>query len=386
MKTATNYWFTIEPYVFIGLTNRSVLLYNTLDGVTLESEQEEVIGLLRELLQKENCGVVLLANKKYKQKDIYSFISELREKFMGDIIDVALSKGKPIQLFPFFNFPGKHEIYKKHNFSPFKNFMEYLSEVSIHVDATSNAAKLTPFLQSIPGSPTYNIVGNITEVVRYSELLSCLDQFSSPKNLLCSYKNVVALQPDFENNFSYRISVHFPIDIQQWDNSMQILLHQTLPVEYVFYVVSDEECLQAEQFVEQFKIEKYKLNPIYNGANIRFFEENIFLTKKDILSMSLTIKDFFLRQAMNIYDFGKINIMPNGDAYANLNLSSLGNIFKDSLYDIVQKEVEEGGSWFRIRNQMPCNDCVYQWLCPPPSNYEIVIGRPNLCHVNDTIS
>jgi len=24
---------------------------------------------------------------------------------------------------------------------------------------------------------------------------------------------------------------------------------------------------------------------------------------------------------------------------------------------------------------------VYQWLCPPPSNYEIAIERPNLCHI-----
>ena len=84
---------------------------------------------------------------------------------------------------------------------------------------------------------------------------------------------------------------------------------------------------------------------------------------------------------MNICDFGKINIMPNGDAYANLNYPSLGNIYTDSIYEIVSKEIEDGNSWLRIRNQTPYNDCIYQWLCPPPSNYEVVIGRPNLCHV-----
>jgi pseudo-rSAM protein len=85
---------------------------------------------------------------------------------------------------------------------------------------------------------------------------------------------------------------------------------------------------------------------------------------------------------MNIYDFGKINIMPNGDAHANLNHPVLGNIYTDSIYEIVQKEIDEGKSWFNIRNQAPCTDCVYQWLCPPPSNYEIAIGRPNLCHIS----
>ncbi|GHT10485.1 hypothetical protein FACS189426_10760 [Bacteroidia bacterium] len=382
MKTAIDYWFTIEPYVFVGITKKKILLYNTLDGVTIESDKDEVIKLLLETLQEENCGVVLLTNERYKQKDINSFICELREKFMGDVIDIALSKGKPVQLLPYFNFSDKHEIYKRHNFSLLKNVLEKLSEISIHVDDTTNITKLIPFLLSIQGSPTFNIIGNIGKVTYYSELLSYFDQHSSPKNILCSYKNVIALQPTYENNFSYRISVHFPIDMQQWNISRQVLLNQTLPVEYVFDVSSDEDSQQVEQLVEQYQIEKYRLNPIYTGDNIRFFEENVFLTKEDILSTSMTIKDFFTRQAMNIYDFGKINIMPNGDAYANLNHPALGNIFTDGIYEIVHKEVEAGKSWFRIRNQAPCNDCVYQWLCPPPSNYEIAIGRPNLCHVS----
>jgi pseudo-rSAM protein len=381
MKTVVDYWFTIEPYVFIGLTDKCVLLYNTLDGVTLESDQKEVRKLLREMLQEENCGVVLLTNERYKQKDVNGFIRELRKKYMGDIIEVPLSKGKPVQLLPYFNFPDKREIYKKHNFSSLKNVLENLSEINIHLDTTINVSKLIPFLQSIPGSPTFNIIGNIGEVAEYNEILSYFDQHPSPKNILCSYKNVIALQPAFENNFSYRISVHFLIDMQRWNNSRQVLLNQTLPVEYIFDVSSDNDCLQAEQLIDRFRIEKYRLNPVYTGGNIRFFEENVFLTKEEILSTSMSIKDFFVRQSMNLYDFGKINIMPNGDAYANLNHPLLGNVYTDNIYEIVHKEVEEGQSWLRIRNQAPCDDCVYQWLCPPPSNYEIAIGRPNLCHV-----
>jgi pseudo-rSAM protein len=208
MKTAIDYWFTIEPYVFAGITNKCVLLYNTLDGVTIESDKTEVIELLQEALQVKNCGVVLLTNERYKQKDVNNFISELRYNYMGDIIDVDLSKGKPVQLLPYFNFPDKLEIYKKHNFSPLKNVLENLSEISIHIDSTTNVTKLVSFMQSIQGSPTFNIIGNMREVPNYSELLSYFDQHPFPKNLLCSYKNVIALQPTFENNFSYRISVH----------------------------------------------------------------------------------------------------------------------------------------------------------------------------------
>jgi pseudo-rSAM protein len=381
MKAAIDYWFTIEPYVFVGITQKCVLLYNTLDGITIKSEKEEIIELLLEMRQEESCGVILLTNERYLQKEVNDFIRELREKYMGDIIDVSLSKGKPVQLLPYFNFPDKLEIYKKHNFSLLKNVLEKLSEISIHVDITTNITKLIPFLQSIPGSPTFNIVGNIGEVVNHNEILSFFDQHPSPKNILCSYKNVIALQPTFENNFSYRISVHFPIDMQQWNHSIQMLLNHTLPVEYVFDISSEEDYFQAEQIIDQFQIGKYRLNPVYTGENIRFFEENVFLAEEDILSTPMTIKDFFARQAMNLYDFGKINIMTNGDAYANLNHPALGNIYTDSIHEIVHKEVDTGKSWFRIRNQTPCNNCVYQWLCPPPSNYEIIIGRPNLCHI-----
>ena len=380
-KSAADYWFTIEPYVFVSITDKCVLLYNTLDGVTLESEKVEVIKLLRETLQEENCGVVLLANNRYEQKDVNVFIRELREKYMGDVIDVTLSGGRPVQLLPYFNFPDKQEIYKKLNYEQYKNVLENLSEISIHVDTTTHLEKLIPFLQSIPGISIFNIIGNIEAVTNYSELLSFFDQHPSTKYVLCSYTNVISLQPTFERNFSYKISVHFPIDMQQWNTSRQILLNQTSPFEYIIDVSSDEDYLQAEQLIDRFQIEKYRLNPIYTGKNIRFFEENVFLSKEDILSTSMTMKDFFARQAMNIYDFGKLNIMPNGDVYANVNHSVLGNINTHSIHEIVHNEMDGGKSWFRIRNQAPCNTCVYRWLCPPLSNYEIIIGRPNLCHV-----
>ena len=381
MKTEIDYWFTIEPYVFINIANKSVLLYNTLDGVTMESDKEEVIELLNEIVNVENCGVVLLTHERFNQKDVNGFIHVLREKFMGDIIDINLSKVKPVQLLPYFNFPEKQEIYKKHNFSPLKNVLDNLSEISIHTDVSTSVANLITFLHSVHSNPTFNIIGNLYEVSDYKEILSFFDQRTSPKNVICSYKNVVAIQPVFENNFSYRILVHFPIDMQTWDSSRKVLLEQEIPIEYIFEVSSNEECLQAEKIIEQFQIETYRMSPVYIGNNIQFFEENVFLSKNDILSKQITIKDFFMRQALNIYDFGKINIMPNGDAYANINHPALGNIYTNSIQEIINKEIEEGKSWFRIRNQAPCNDCVYQWLCPSPSNYEIQIGRPNLCHL-----
>lgn len=383
MKNVSDYWFTIEPYVFVDIKNKHVLLYNTLDGATIESTNEKIAELLQEALQEENCGVALLTHERYRQEEICSFVDELRGKFMGDVINVSLSDGKPVQILPFYNYSKEQELYKKNNFSSYKNILEKLFEVSLHIDATTNITELIPFLMTLPKNLTFNIVGNMEKVPDYSELFSYLDHCSSPKNLLCSYKNVIALQPNFTHNFSYQVSVRFPIDEERWNHAMKLLLSQTLPVEFVFEVSSEEDVRQSERLIEQYQIDKYRLKPNYTGNNIRFFENEVFLSKEDILSTPMSMKDFFARQAMNLYDFGKITILPNGDVYANLNHPPLGNIHVNNIQEILHKEVEEGQSWFRVRDQAPCTDCVYQWVCPSPSNYEIALGRPNLCHVKE---
>lgn len=380
-KETTNYWFKIEPYVHISIVNSNVLLYNTFDGSFIESKDIEIVKLLKEMLLKENCGVVLLTAERYNLDNIRKFIMELRAKYMGDIIDIELSKSKPVQIMPFTSLVNTQELFKKQNFPTGKKILEYLSEISIYVDYNTNIMDLNSFLKSLPNISTVNIIGNLKDVANYKELLLVLDQFPSLKKITCNYSNVISLQPEFVNNFSYSILINYPIDISKWNYSRRLLLNQSIPFECIFEVTSMDNYSQINKFIEEFGIEKHQLKPVYTGDNIDFFKENVFLTKDDILSTPLSISDFFINQSMNIFDFGKIAIMSNGDIYANVNYPILGNIHTHSIYEIISKELEEGRSWLRIRNQAPCNTCLYQWFCPSPSNYEIAIGRPNLCHV-----
>lgn len=379
MKTTTDYWFVTEPYVYINIVDKSTLLYNTLDGVIIESDKAEVIALLQEVLLEENCGVMLLKNERFEQPAINNFVQELRKKYMGDILDITLSNGKPVQVLPYINYSNKRN--SKCDFTLFENLLQALFEVSIHINHTSNIAKLKAYLQAIPESVAFNIVGDWREVTKGDELLDFLNRRTSPKSIECSYTHIPVLDHHFTNVFSYKISVRFPVNKQQWDESIQLMKGQGLPFGYIFDVTSLGDCQKAEQFIEEYHIEKYQLNPVYTGNNIDFFEENIFLSREDILSTSMSMKDFFSKRSINKNDFGKIQIMSNGDVYANVSHPILGNIETHSVYTIVQKEIREGKSWLRIRNQAPCNTCIYQDICPSPSDYEIAIGRPNLCSV-----
>ena len=87
-----------------------------------------------------------------------------------------------------------------------------------------------------------------------------------------------------------------------------------------------------------------------------------------------------IHQKLNIQDFGKLTVMADGQIYANVNHEAIGNI-KDTPHAIVYREITEGHSWLRIRDNKPCCECIYQWLCPTPSHYEDVIGKQNLCNI-----
>lgn len=179
MERTNDYWFMIEPYVHINIANGYMLLYNTLDKETIISNNEKVINLLEELLQDENCGVTILKNEQYRQNDIHSFITNLREKYMGDIIDISLSKGKPIQILPHTNFCNKRN--EKYNFIKNANLLHFLNEIIIHLDHILDQDKLIDYLQSMPDNITYSISGDLKHIAKFDKLVDFLNQYNSSK-------------------------------------------------------------------------------------------------------------------------------------------------------------------------------------------------------------
>lgn len=99
MKKKNNFWFVIEPYVYISLKHDSALLYNILDGEIIKTDKQEIMKLLIQI-KHDPKGVTLISDSHLNAVNIKLFIEELRAKFMGDIINISLSKGKQIQFAP----------------------------------------------------------------------------------------------------------------------------------------------------------------------------------------------------------------------------------------------------------------------------------------------
>ena len=381
-----DFWLVIEPYVYIKIVDTHALLYNTLDKTVIESKEDIIIKLLKQIIQKNNNGIILLTEKQIHEDVINSFIKVLKEKFMGDIIEVCFSAAKPIQLLPFCNYADSDvlEIVRRHNFSTGRNVLDHLSEINIYIDMKTNIKKLNLFLRSIPDRFTINIRGDIEKYKKkYVELLTLLDTMVSQKNVYCSYKNVSILNRVYDSNISYYVDVAFPIDRRVLRFMQKMKKASDIHVEYVFKITSLEDYQNVEKLIDEYDIDNCHLEPLYTGKNYSFFENYVFLTKEDILSSDISIKDILSHQSLNTNDFGKITIMSDGSVFANPYFPSIGNIYSDSLPEIIQAELDKGQSWLRIRNQEPCNKCIFQWLCPSPSNYEIAIGRSNLCHIKN---
>jgi len=113
-----------------------------------------------------------------------------------------------------------------------------------------------------------------------------------------------------------------------------------------------------------------------------FFKKSVYLNREDIFSAPLSMREIFANKTLNIYNFGKLFVKSNGDVFVKGSSEIIGNVEKDTIKEIIYNEISNGESWLSIRNKQPCTMCLYQWLCPSPSDFELSIGRPNLCHVH----
>jgi len=103
-------------------------------------------------------------------------------------------------------------------------------------------------------------------------------------------------------------------------------------------------------------------------------------TRKEIESLKPEQRKIDGNSKINMDNFGKLTILPNGDVHANVMTSSLGNLGKQSIYECIFNEMKNGKNWFRLRKHvMPCKRCVFELLCPPLSNYNRALKRNNMC-------
>lgn len=403
-------WLYIEPYSLIFKTDNECLLYNTLDYKSTLLHINEDIKEIVESLISDKC--IAFTDEMGLNKNVIFFVKQLQKTYNGDIISIDTNETvRPALFSPIINNQREFEKLDSYTWTNMNSqVMNYLEEIYVYVngiqtanDTLSNLYKQTPcfietnncldpqqlitFFSEINDQQVnkVNILGgDLFSCDKIEEILEIVNKKASIINYYYRYDQWKSEYMKFIKDDNIKLTIIVPIELLT-EIPIDYAVIKPISVEkkdteFIFLIQSNEGIDVAEKIIKQYNLKKFQWKPIYNGNNILFFQENIYTDKIDFNEIKLSKRQIYSNQKINNNDFGRITILPNGNVYANVNFPPIGYI-SDKIQDLLYLELRKGNSWLRIRNQKPCNNCVYRYLCPPPSNYELVTGKPNLCHL-----
>jgi len=421
------FWLFIEPYVQMIQKGDHLLLYNTLSKKVHELRTTgSLSALIKALLDPETGYVVKVTEDQVKKEEVQKFIRLLRKEFLGDLLDAGWSEAKPVTIFP--------EPYVKYGFNPHRvqtvpgkpaiDLRNYLQEITLFLNSHRRENQDpfdTAFLQfSYPGCVTgrentmdpglfrriIDEVNNYTPTLIHlsgenlmhyphlEEVINILDTspFQKKYHLLAEHWDE-KLVPKVLSQPRTTLSLYlrFPLDPGKIVSHLQRLTEDIFIKRLEFnLIVSDQATLQeALEMASILDLPNIFFKPVFTGDNLDFFKENVFVAREEILASKPNQQQVFSRMTINENDFGKLWILPGGEVHANLNDPPLGLAKKEYLHQLVARELDDRTSWGRTRaTLMPCRGCVYQFLCPPVSSYEIFMNRFNFCDIilNDQLT
>lgn len=412
MEQVKNIWFYLEPYVFISEDRDRYLFYNTWMKKGMDFYRNHAIDrIVNHLQQTDNMYSVLIHADELDDSRLYEFVQSMQAEGYGDLLEGDLPK--PVIMPPLLNLQKSVERMKKNELPIGENILSNLQDVTIYLNGscrhdcrdcalmftqwscctkTGNSLDfhlLKDFLQSIVYTrASINLTGgNPFEYPELYELLEILGRNASMQTFIVNYRNIPdnldALYVFTNDSFQLKILV---CDSYQAESlvAMAVKLKQgNIRQLWEIGITSVAEYESAEQLSEQLAEHDIRvvIKPYFNGKNLAFFEEYIFVRQEDLLAVELDRQDVFALQELNTHDFGKITVLSDGQIYANVNREPIGNI-REPVADMLCRELESGTSWRCTRYGVElCNQCRFRLICPSPSNYEFALGRPNLCHV-----
>lgn len=404
-----NYWFALKSYVYVEFKKDKILLYNTHTGDYIETELTGAIALISQMYEPENLGVTLLSKEIQSDANIRNFVEIILEKQMGDIMEVEKMPDKPVRLIPILNLQKDIDKLKKRGEDSIligKDTMHYLLELNIYLNdfctvgcpdckkycrqihcCTANSTN-----QELPADEIENLfrqiqyssVGKINilggNIFKYQNIIKLQELFESFKEILHCYFHYENYEENIlSDSLHTDITVNFPLKENIFKNTWRKINKEKTVVHFI--IENEKQYVESENLIDRFCISKYHIKPFFAGNNLNFFQENIFIDKEDIFSKTLSIREIFRNKKLNSNFFGSLFIFPDGTATANLNAIPIGNIKNNTILELIYKELLDNTAWRKIRDSQPCTECLYQFICPAPSNYEFIIGKSNLCNV-----
>lgn len=400
------YCLYLEPTVFIFKDSNYILLYDSESKKRILLERNKnVDSLIDGFLDINNMYCIEIEEDISQNEKI--LIEKMRNNYLGDILPI--NNIKPICIPPVKKIHTERrdadQVYVRGT-----SVMTLLNEMTFHLNGYCNqkCEHCTEYNKQF--NCCYKNVGELN----LKEVISRIENFLATANTIkinftggnvFYYKDIdgllnYILDNKIKSNFcfnylnwdmkfaniienyflNFNVYVFCSVEKKKFDDFFKSIISTIERVHFVFVIKSEKEYVMVDKLIKDYHINWYTITPFYDGCNLIFFQNYVYTDSEDLELATPTKQEIYKKQSINLHDFGKLIISSCGKFYSNINYQPLGDI-KKTTAEIIEKEWELGSIWKRVRNQEPCTDCVYQYLCPSPSNYEIVIGKNNLCHI-----
>lgn len=228
---------------------------------------------------------------------------------------------------------------------------------------------------------TINVIGDIFSYPYRQELMDLLYSIPVKKNFYMTASCVCwSLEQIEQFDFpDYQLFVFYEAG-EEVETIYSTFTEKSILFRWVYLISSEKQYEELAWLEDRYGKESIEVHPIYSGDNLKFFEDNVYMEQEEILHSFYDKKDIFAHQVMNTNFWGRLAVLPGGDVYSNLHQPPIGTL-KDSVYELVVNEMQSHRSWRWTRDEIsPCKDCLFRYLCPSPSKYELAIGKTNLCY------
>ena len=395
----------LYPDTFIWEQDNKTLMYNCSSKQTYPFEAIHPIDKYCQMLtDMQNLYVVEIREEDMENPVLKEWVRQIMDKKMGFVKEQEEGKSHIISFPPILNLQSdvdrieKQEgrdigEYAAQNWNECTLFMGGESEhpqlyKQLHYPVDYNGHldfyALQRFFRGADHSylHTINLVGDVFSYPYKAELMDILYSMSAKKHFYLTEACATQFMEEIKALDLKNYELHIYCEgVGKPDGIHQELKAGNIPFQWVYLLSDEAQTEKLEQLETLYGEENIEVRPIFTGENISFFENHIYLTEEEVMQPNCDKQDVFAHQVMNTNFWGRLSILPDGNVYSNLNLPPLGNL-EDRLYDLIVDEMKSHRAWRWTRDEItPCKDCLFRYLCPSPSNYELVIGKPNLCHI-----
>lgn len=389
---------------FLWFNHQEGVLYNCESKKMIKFDYDKLIYKYCEKLKNpQNLYSVEIDEQDYNNVKLRSWLDRIQNLKIGDIN--LIEGGKRISLPPILNLRNEIE-HAESNASSYTDTIkpsENIHEITLFVGGhyeTNNYYKqvLYPIFSDeyidlnnliyffknyqLNDIHTFNVIfSDISKYTELNELIKFLEDYRFSVNYFINDYQIDSVQKLIEiiNKENSSINCYFS-EIENLKQISLITKSKFHDIRWIFLIDSEDKIIFYDEICNKWELKNIEYWPIHTHSNELFFRKNVYTRLREIKEIKHTKQMIFCNQVINSNFWGNLFILPDSKVYYNLNSAPIGKIDDDILKKISIDIIQGSTPWKLTRDKiMPCNECNFKYLCPPPSNYEYSKKKYNMC-------